>query len=294
MSGDKLNGRRTVLLATCAALPGGDEDAELLGAALAARGIEARWQVWTDPAARWDGQLTVLRSTWDYTDAYDDFLAWTRGVERLLNPAPLIAWNTDKTYLGALSAAGVPCVPTCFAAPGEPVVLPEAGEFVVKPAVGAGSRGAGRFGSGQQAAALKHVAALHGAGFTVMVQPYLAAVDETGETALIYLDGEFSHAISKGAMLPRNVVHPASSYALYVEERIEPRLASEAELAAGAKAMAVLRERLGSEPLYARVDLLPTEAGPVLGELELAEPSLFLEHGVGAADRFAAAIAARL
>jgi hypothetical protein len=286
--------RPTVLLATCAALPAGDEDAELLGGALAARGIDARWQVWTDPEARWDEHLTVLRSTWDYTDAHEDFLAWARRVERLHNPAPVLAWNTDKTYLAALAAAGVPCVPTRFAAPGEPVDLPDAGEFVVKPAVGAGSRGAGRFAAGQHAAARKHVAALHADGRTVLVQPYLDAVDETGETALIYLDGEFSHAISKGAMLPRDVVHPARSYALFVEERITARLPSEAELAVGAKAMAVLRERLGADLLYARVDVLPTAAGPVVGELELAEPSLFLEHGAGAADRFAAAIAARL
>lgn len=294
MSGSRRSDRPTVLLATCAALPGGDEDAELLGAELAAHGIEARWQVWTDAAARWDGRLTVLRSTWDYTDAHADFLAWTRRVEHLLNPAAVIEWNTDKTYLAALESAGVPCVPTCFVAPGEPVIFPEGREFVVKPAVGAGSRGAGRFGAGQRQAALKHVAALHADGRTVLVQPYLDAVDEIGETALIYLDGEFSHAVTKGAMLPRNVVHPARSYALFVEERIEPRLPSEAELAVGAKATAVLRERLGTDLLYARVDLLPTEAGPVLVELELAEPSLFLDHGAGAAQRFAAAIAARL
>jgi hypothetical protein len=43
----------------------------------------------------------------------------------------------------------------------------------------------------------------------------------------------------------------------------------------------------GDEPLYARVDMLP---GPVLIELEVTEPSLFLRHDEGAAERFARAV----
>lgn len=288
------NDRPTVLLATCAALPDGDEDAGLLADALGELGITARWQVWNDPGASWDEHLTVLRSTWDYTDAHEAFLAWTRRVPRLVNPAPVLAWNTDKTYLAELAASGVPCVPTVFAAPGEPVGFPPSGDFVVKPAVGAGSRGAGRFGSGRRAAAARHVAELHGQGRTVLVQPYLDEVDSAGETALVYIGGEFSHAIGKGAMLPRDIVHPAQSFALFVEERIEARTPDDAELAIGAKVMGALRERLGHDLLYTRVDLLPTRSGPVLGELELAEPSLFLGYAPGAAQRFAAAIAARL
>jgi hypothetical protein len=47
--------------------------------------------------------------------------------------------------------------------------------------------------------------------------------------------------------------------------------------------------------LYARVDLVRGDDGaPLLLELELAEPSLFLGLGSGAVARLAAAIAARL
>ena len=284
-----------VALATCAAFPSGDEDAAALVAALAAVGVDARWQVWTDPDVDWSRSLVVLRSTWDYTLTAEVFLAWTRTVPRLANPADVVEWNSDKVYLRDLAAAGVPIVPTEFAAPGEPVRLPGAGDFVVKPSLGAGSRGAGRFDAGTAgSAAQEHVAGLHAAGRTVLLQPYLRDVDAQGETALIYLDGQFSHAVNKAALLPEPAVHGIHDDALYVEEMMTPHTATASELAAGAQVIDALAERFGAHQLYARVDLLPTADGPRLVELEVTEPSLFLGYADGAAERFAAAIASRL
>jgi glutathione synthase/RimK-type ligase-like ATP-grasp enzyme len=283
-----------VLLATCADLPSGDEDAGALGAALAALGVSAEWAVWTDPARDWQRGLTVLRSTWDYAAARESFLKWARGVTELANPYPVVEWNSDKTYLRDLDRAGVPIVPTTWATPGEAVVVPESGEFVVKPSVGAGSRGAGRFTADAGDRARVHAAQLHDAGRIVLVQPYLSGVDTEGETALVYLDGQFSHAVRKGAMLPEGVAHPVDGHDLYVAERIESTQAGDDELKVGEQAMAFVERRFGGPLLYARVDLLPSDAGPVLVELELTEPSLFLGHAGGAAQRFAAAIARRV
>jgi hypothetical protein len=282
-----------VLLATCADLPAGDEDADALVAALAARGVDAGWAVWTDRGVDWSRALTVIRSTWDYTYDRDAFLAWARSVRRLVNPPDVVEWNSDKTYLRDLADAGLPVVPTAWSAPGEAVELPVAGEFVVKPSIGAGSKGAGRFSVDAAGVAREHVARLHDAGRIVLVQPYLAEIDTAGETSLIYIDGTFSHAIGKAAMLPEGVVHPVGSYSLYVEERISPRAASADELAVGSLAVNAIRDRFGADQLYARVDLLPTPDGPVVIELELTEPSLFLGHAAGAVDVFAAAIADR-
>jgi glutathione synthase/RimK-type ligase-like ATP-grasp enzyme len=287
----------TVVLTTCAELPNGDEDAPALLASLAARGVAARWQVWSDPAASWAEDLVVVRSTWDYTRERDAFVTWAGSVPRLANPADVIAWNSDKTYLRDLADAGIPVVPTTFVAPGEIGPLPVSGEFVVKPSVGAGSMGVGRFAEDALAAAQAHVASLHDAGRIVLVQPYVADVDTAGETALIYIDGRFSHAIRKGAMLPPQLTNPldtVSADTLYVFEQVQAREASAAELAIGELVVAVLRDRLGGDLLYARVDLLPTPAGPVLIELELTEPSLFLSYDDGATDRLADAIAARV
>jgi hypothetical protein len=291
----------SVLLATCAELPAADEDAAVLDAALARHGVQSSWAVWTDPLVDWDTGLVVLRTTWDYTLRRDEFVTWVRSLPRVANEAPVVVWNTDKLYLGDLAAAGVPTVPTTFAPPGEPVTLPEQGEFVVKPSIGAGSRGAGRFTADRAEAARAHAAHLHEAGRVVMVQPYLDQVDTVGETSLIYLDGRFSHAIRKGPLLPPGIAHPVQSRSLFVEEAIEPRSPRPAELEVGNATLTVIRDRFGADQLYTRVDLLPSAGGPVVVELELTEPSLFLLHGPtdaadgdSPADRFAAAIAARL
>lgn len=283
-----------VTLATCAALPDGDEDGELLLSALERAGVPARWRAWTDPAVDWTAGLTVVRSTWDYTDRPEEFLAWTRSVPRLANAAEVIAWSSDKTYLADLRSLDVPIVPTVFAEPGQAPALPGDAEYVVKPSVGAGSRGAGRFAAGDTSGGRAHVEMLHAAGRTVLVQPYLVDVDTVGETALIYFEGRFSHAITKGAMLPEGTVHPHAGHELYVEERITPHVATDAEVAVGGRAIAVLHERFGADLLYTRVDLLPGPDGPVIIELEVVEPSLFLGYADGAADRFASAVAARV
>jgi hypothetical protein len=281
-----------VVLATCADLPDGDEDASALLAALDRAGVSGRFGVWTDPAATWTDALVVLRSTWDYAPRRGEFLSWAWSVPRLVNPLPVVEWNTDKTYLADLEAAGVPVVPTVVVPPGANADLPASGEFVVKPSVGAGSRGAGRFSAERAEAARGHVAALHASGHTALVQPYLHAVDDAGERALVYLDGTFSHAITKGAMLAPSAAHAIAGADLYVEERISAAVASSDERAVADAAVAFAAARFGV-PLYARVDLLPSADGPVVVELELTEPSLFLTYGEGAADRFAAAIASR-
>lgn len=284
---------RPVLLATCAALPDGDDDAAALLDALRVVGVAARFEVWTDRSVDWSYGLTVLRSTWDYTLRREAFREWIGSVPVLHNPAEVVAWNSDKVYLRDLATVGVPITPTSVVPPGCVPDFPDA-EFVVKPSVGAGSRGAGRFAAGAVDRARAHTAVLHEAGRTVLVQPYLGDVDAHGETALIYLDGEFSHAIRKGPMLTEHTAHDiAESSGLFLAENISARSPSAAELAVGARAMAAVRSRFGAPLLYARVDLLPSADGPVVVELELTEPTLYLGYAPGSADRFAAAIAAR-
>ena len=289
----------SIALASCSALPAGDEDAPALLAALADRGITAETPDWRDADVSWDRyQLVVLRSTWDYTRHLADFLAWTdRLGERLLNPAAVVRWNCDKTYLRDLGADGVPVTPTVWVAPGERADLPEV-EFVVKPTVGAGARGAGRFAPDATDAAGAHLRDLHAAGRTAMVQPYLSAVDEEGETALVFVAGAFSHAVRKNALLGAGVAHtldsPPGRPALWVEETMSARTPTEAQLAVGRQVLAGLERRFAGPLLYTRVDLLPGAEGPVVVEVEAVEPSLFLGLAPGAADRLAAAIAGRI
>ena len=248
--------------------------------------------VWDDPAVDWDAfTAVVIRSTWDYAARRDAFLAWAGSVPRLINPAPVLRWNTDKRYLAELAAAGIAVVPTAFAAPGEALELPDAPEIVVKPAVSAGAKDTARYGSVQSRRAFEHVAALHAAERVAMVQPYLDAVDAAGETALVFFGGVFSHAIRKGPLLPAS---GAMADGLFAEEDISPRDPSAAERDAADAVMAVVHECFGALA-YARVDLLRGPGDePLLLELELTEPSLFLEHDAAAPDRLADAIVAVL
>jgi glutathione synthase/RimK-type ligase-like ATP-grasp enzyme len=290
-----------VFLATCADLPEGDEDedAPQLVAACARAGLDVQWAVWDDPAVDWsEADLVVIRTTWDYTQRREEFLAWAAGLARVANPLPVLEWNSDKTYLRELATAGVPVVATQWAGPGDDVDLPSGTDFVIKPAVGAGSMGAGRFAADDPdtpQAARRHIRSLHDLGRTVMVQPYLHEVDEFGETALVFIGGAYSHAIRKASMLPKPVVYrvgEGASRELFVSERIVAREPGPAERALAEQVLANVPGP--PELLYARVDLLPSPDGPVLIELELTEPSLFLRHRPGAADRLARAISRRV
>jgi glutathione synthase/RimK-type ligase-like ATP-grasp enzyme len=279
-----------IALATCAELPAGDPDDAGLPAALGAEFV-----VWDDPAVDWERYaLVVIRSTWDYQYARDAFVAWAHGLgSRLVNPSAIVAWNTDKRYLGELAEAGLPVVETAFLAPGAAFAAP-ARDYVVKPTVSAGSRDTARFAGGgaeaERAAAL--VDAIHASGRTVMVQPYVASVDVRGETAMLFFGGAFSHAIHKAPLLRPG---EAPTDHVFAPETIEPRLPSDAERGVADAVASWVQRSFGAAPAYARVDLVEDEDGrPRVLELELTEPSLFFAHADGAEQRFAAAVRQRL
>ncbi|MCX5744925.1 MAG: hypothetical protein NT062_20750 [Proteobacteria bacterium] len=270
-------------VATCVALPEVDVDEAPLAEAFARAGIAAPLVAWDDPRADWDARVpTLLRSTWNYALAVDDFLAWIdrAAASPLWNPREIVRGNVHKRYLLELAARGVPVTPTVLVERGD-AHLPEldAPRIVIKPEVGAGSLGARTFQADDRAAAQAHLAALtaHGAA---LVQPYVTSVDGYGERSLVWLDGELSHAIRK---TPRFAGQ---------DERIDgpfPIAAAEREVAEAA--LAPVADRI----LYGRVDLARDEHDePMVMELELVEPSLFLARKPGAADRLVARIAREL
>ena len=284
---------RLIGLTTTPAARDLDEDYAPLAAALDRLGFTADAPAWDDPAVDWRRYaLVLLRSTWNYTEDLDAFLDWATRVSRvtrLLNGVDTVRWSTDKRYLLELDRAGVPIVPSAIAAPGETWSPPAAADFVVKPSVGAGSRGARRFQADETAAARAHALRLHAAGYHTLTQPYLHSVEANGETALMFIEGEFSHGVRKGPLLAAG---GGEVEGLFASESIEPRRPGADELSVANRAVAAIP---GEPPLYARVDLIRDDTGrPRVLELELAEPTLFFAHGPGSADRFARAVAARL
>ena len=291
--------RSRVALVTSELFPDLWHDDHPLRDALRRRALDVDAVCWDDPDADWASyDLAVIRSPWDYPARRDAFVDWAHRVPRLANPADIIEWNTDKRYLSDLAAAGLLVTPTEFVEPGTPWTPPAAGDWVVKPTISVNSQDTGRYRMPEQRElAAAHVTRLTGAGRTAMVQPYLTAVDTAGETAVLCLpdaDGRltFSHAIRKGPMLTGPDTGEVD--ATTDREEITPRTPTPAELSTAASVLAAVpggADRL----LYARVDLIPGPDGePILVELELTEPSLFLLHAPGSADRLAEAIVSRL
>jgi glutathione synthase/RimK-type ligase-like ATP-grasp enzyme len=243
--------------------------------------------VWSDRTVAWEAyDVVVLRSTWDYHRRIAEFLEWVDLVSsrtRLFNPAPVVRWNSHKSYLRDLGRAGVPTVPTVWGS--EVSSATEAlrargwTRAVLKPAVSANAENTHLLEVGRPQANEAVFRRLREGG-EVLLQPYMEAVDGPGERSLVFLDGTYSHAALRSPQLS-----PGSS--LRNGQPVEP---SSAELDVGRRALATVRPL----PLYGRVDLVADAAGkPCVMELEVIEPFLYLAAGPGSPERLARAIRLR-
>lgn len=275
-------------IATCRPLPEPDVDEDLLLDALRVAGVEARMVAWRDASA-WTGPVpTVIRSTWDYIHHLDEFTDWVgrvAGQGPLWNPPRIVLANLHKRYLLQLAEQGVPVTPTELIERGS-VLDPAARcaargwhDIVIKPAVGAGSHETHRVDPHSVEAA--RLCARLGAHSDLLLQPYLPSVEGHGERALVWIDGEFTHAVRKSPRFAGGAESVSDALSISVEER-----------AVGDAALAAV----GCEGLlYARVDVAPgLEGRPVVMELELVEPSLFLLQHPPALQRLVAGLLRRL
>jgi glutathione synthase/RimK-type ligase-like ATP-grasp enzyme len=278
-----------------------DVDRPLHEAAFARAAITLDHRTWRDPSVRWEEyDLVVIRSTWDYVEHLDEFLSW---LDRLAplgtvhNPPPLVSWNLDKAYLQELDALGVDIIPTALAATPDALAAAlgsSTGEVVVKPTVSAGSRNTARYPDDHPGARDLGERIL-AAGHTVMVQPAVRSVGETGELSTVLFDGEVSHSFRKAPILG-----PAGTRQGQSIDRVEPAVLQPPEMAlvtTAAEAVTAIMRRRGwadTAPLYARIDLVTMDDGaPAILEVELAEPSFYLGIDPRSADRFVAAVSAR-
>lgn len=302
---------RHVVLATSAAFADLVDDDRLLLDALHARGVPTSVRVWSDADA-WNGApaLVVIRSCWDYHTRLDEFLAWLDALDAaghvVRNPTSVLRWNARKRYLLALADAGIAIAPTIVLgahdadsarARTDALVAEDRATWehvVVKPEVSASS-----FETWRTSLPLDDFAARRLAGSLarrdLLVQAFLPGIAERGEMSLVFLAGAFSHAVSK---------HPAlGDFRVQAEHgghattiMPEPMTLAWAErLLNVALPLAGIARR---DLLYARVDALApapgSDADPMLMELELVEPSLYLVHDVGAPERLADAIVRQL
>lgn len=255
-----------MLLATCAALPGGEPGGENLISAFDALGLESEWVRWDDPSIDWSSGLTCVRATWDYTSRLQEFLAWARRVSRMLNSADAFEWNTDKSYLLELAASGVPIVPTIIATSTDQIttMVESSGRSVVmKPATGVGGIGLQVISPG---------AGMPSASGRWVVQPIIESVRTEGELSAFVIGGEVVSAVLKRPAGNELRVHEEYGGHTVITD-VTP------ELAELAKAAVESASHLTNTTLhYARVDALRLKDGTLaLGELEITEPGLYLD-----------------
>lgn len=257
--------------------------------ALTAAGLDPVVETWTDPSVDWSSyDAVVLRSVWDYHRRYDEFTEWLAVLDKVgvpvLNDSDLVRWNGDKRYLLELRERGVAIVPSQIAAG---VCLREVvggltdQEIVIKPTVGGGAKDTirGIAGSPELDQAMNELP-----DTVYLVQPFQPEIQTDGEWSLLFIDGEFSHAV-----VQRPVAGDYRVQLMY--GGVATAATPSADVLDSARAILA---GAGKRPLYARVDGLVVNGRFLLMELELIEPYLFLPQFPEAAEKLAAAVAARV
>jgi len=260
-----------------------------MAAPLQAAGAGVEPRPWTDTGDLTGFDLVLALMVWGNYRAVERWLeavgAWEAQGLPLHNPASVLRWNVDKIYLQRLAERGAPIAPTAWLDAGDPELAQAArqahgwDEAVVKPRRSGGSYRTERLRPGQPAAFERFAG-------PAMLQPFLPSVTTTGETSLIYFNGVFSHAVRKVAQGGDFRVQPDWG------GRVTAAKPDADEHAAAEAALAAIEE---GPLLYARIDLVrDRNDSPVVMELELLEPDLYLGQEPGAQDRFVRAVLARL
>jgi glutathione synthase/RimK-type ligase-like ATP-grasp enzyme len=253
-----------------------------VAAPLRALGLEVEGRNWIGAGDLTGFDLVLPLFVWGYPHAHDLWLErmaeWEARQVRLMNPAQVLRWNSDKLYLARLEANGAPVVPTLFAAVLTADLMEQAARrfgtdrLVAKPRISSSAWRTIRWSPGDPLD--------DGPDGAAMVQPYLRDIEARGEASLIYFGRRFSHAVAK-------VPQPGD---FRVQQEFDGIITayrpSREEFAAAERILSAVEEPL----LYARVDLVRGPNGePWLIELELVEPDLYLRHDGEAGGRFAAA-----
>ena len=279
-------------LVTCREWATLTEDDQLLAAELRRRGPAVDAPIWSNPRVEWRSyDLLMIRSTWDYFERRDEFLAWIAQIETLgvplWNPADVLRWNSHKGYLQRFESAGIPLPQTEWVEPGTAPNLREImgrhgwSKAVIKPQVSGGARGT-FVANLSDPASLAPQEPLFEAG--VIVQEFLPEIPEFGEWSLLFYGGEFSHAVVKTPKAGDFRVQ-AKYGGSYRREEPTAEIVAHAE-----RVLAQVAEPL----LYARVDGVARNDALLLIELEILEPALFFGYREGSQRLLADALLARL
>lgn len=250
-----------------------DEDTDLWHF-LKEKGLDVELAIWNDPEVDWKRFDTVIiKSTWDYHDQPEAFLAWMDRLEnqniQLLNSRKTVAWNYHKKYLGEVADQTLPVIPSRYLDRGsdfDPNLFDDlkAEKIVVKPCVSAGADNTWVI---ERAMLNQHIQEVNRLSRErdLIVQPFLESIRD-GEWSFIFFNGVYSHcALKTPKQGDFRVQHHHGGSVSFPT----------ADTRHIAQAKAYLHI-LPDPTLYARIDGVILDGSFVLMEMELIEPYLFL------------------
>ena len=266
----------------------------LLKEALERLGLKVDRTYWDNPNYDWSQtRAVVFRTIWDYFERFEEFWSWLQSIEhqtQLINSMSLIEWNINKAYLFDLEKKGIPVVPSVLVKKGQSQNLIEIArsmnwaDLVVKPTIAGGGYLTYKYDYADLATHQAQFDALV-AERDMLVQGYISSITEKGEASLMVFGGEFTHSILKRAKTGDFRVQDdfGGTVHAYQETRDEVTLAQ--------KVMA----QCADMPVYGRVDIVWDDQGqPMVSELEIIEPELWVRQAPWSAEVFARAITAEL
>jgi glutathione synthase/RimK-type ligase-like ATP-grasp enzyme len=267
-------------LITCSSLGAytnnADSEDDLLLAFLRNKGMDIRFEVWTDDQVDWKQyDWLLIKSPWDYFDRIEAFYQWLDRLEdlpvKVLNPTTIVRWNADKSYLKDIELAGIPVIPTLWIEKGQAFEAEtffsqlQTDHLIVKPRVSGGAKNTFSIRRSEVGQYTEKLNALFQAE-TFMAQPFLPEIQTKGEWSFLFFKGVYSHCVLKTSREGDfRVQH-------YLGGSIHPKEAPPYLLAQATRVV----EQFASDCLYARVDGVEIDGKLWLMELELIEPFLFL------------------
>lgn len=249
---------------------------------------------WRNEKVNWsDFEAVIVRSTWDYQNDLEKFkivLEKINSVSHLENDLELMKWNMNKNYLFDLEQKGVRIVETIW----EKKFNSETAlkyfeklntdEIIIKPNISANADNTFRLTKEKLYDNISELEKIFEAK-EFMVQPFIQNIIDEGEYSLFFFNGKFSHSVLK---------KPKEKDFRVQEEHggdIQP-ITAPVEIVLVAENII---KKLFTIPLYGRVDLVRTKNNEfALMELELIEPSLYLNKDEKSPFRFAKAFNERV
>ncbi len=262
---------------------------DLLNEPLKQLGWETHTVSWRDESIEWDRfEVVIIRSPWDYQQHPDEFMAVLRKIEasnaRLENNVQLVEWNLNKSYLIELESNAIEIVPTMWKKTWQPNEIDcyfdyyNTQQIIIKPVISANADNTYWL---KKDSFHQHLSAMEKSFSSIdhMVQPFMPAITDEGEFSLFYFAGEYSHCILKTPSKDDFRVQEEHGSSLKLVKPEENLLAHANKV----------QQQLKPEPLYSRVDLVRTDSGFALMEVELIEPSLYFNMDPASPLRFALA-----